>query len=66
MKKVILPPKSMTMYLTVRVDIELPADMEEQDAKSTAVAEFDYDFKLLEWSKMRVCNTEICDANDEL
>ena len=56
----------MTMYLTVRVDIELPADMEEQDAKSTAVAEFDYDFKLPEWSKMRVCNTEICDANDEL
>lgn len=56
----------MTMYLTVRVDIEIPADMDEQDAKSTAVAEFDYDFKLPEWTKMKVEKTEICDVNDEL
>ena len=66
MKTETLTTNSIAMYLTVRVDIEIPTDMDEQDAKSTAVAEFDYDFKLPEWTKMKVEKTEICDVNDEL
>lgn len=58
--------KNITMYLTVRVDIEIPADMDEADAKSDAVTNFDYDFKLPEFTRMEVESTEICDVNDEL
>ena len=61
--------KDMTIYLTVRVDIEIPVDMDETDAKSEAVANFDYDFKLPEWLEnqgMKVVNTEICDVNDDI
>jgi hypothetical protein len=58
--------KNITMHLTVRVDIEIPADMDETDAKSDAVANFDYNFKLPEFTRMEVESTEICDVNDEL
>ena len=58
--------KNITMYLTVRVDIEIPAEIDETDAKSDAVANFDYDFKLPEFTRMEVDYTEICDVNDEL
>ena len=61
--------KDMTIYLTVRVDIEIPVDMDETDAKSESVANFDYDFKLPEWLEkqgMEVVNTEICDVNDDI
>ena len=58
--------KNITMYLTVRVDIEIPTDMDEADAKSDAVANLNYDFKLPKFTRMEVESTEICDVNDEL
>ena len=58
--------KCESIYLTVRVDIEFPAEMDETDAKSDAVAEFDYEFKLPERLGMKVISTEICDVNDDI
>lgn len=62
------PTKSLSMYLTVRVDLSCPEDMDESDAKSLALQEFDYDFKLFPSASNEgivVESTEICDVNDE-
>ena len=60
--------KSMTLYLTVRVNIDFPDNMDEADAKSIAVQEFDYEFKMTNCGAAQgisVDATEICDVNDD-
>ena len=60
--------KSTTLYLTVRVDIDYPDNMDEADAKSIAVQEFDYSFNMTPCGASQgisVDSTEICDVNDE-
>lgn len=57
--------QSTTLYLTVRVDINFPETMDVNDARSTAVSEFDYSFKLPSDTGIEVEDTEICDVNEE-
>ena len=57
--------KTIAMYLTVRVDIEIPENMDEKEAKDTAFVNLDYQFKLPEWTQMTVTDSSICDVNDE-
>lgn len=57
--------KNIVMYLTVRVDIEIPENMDEKEAKDTAFVNLDHQFKLPEWTQMTVTDSNICDINDE-
>lgn len=60
--------KSTTLYLTVRVDIDYPDNMDGADAKSIAVQEFDYSFNMTPCGAslgISVDSTEICDVNDD-
>ena len=54
--------------MTVRVDIDYPDNMDEADAKSIAVQEFDYSFNMTPCGASQgisVDSTEICDVNDD-
>lgn len=56
-----------SIYLTVRVDINYPDSMSEQDAVQLAVQEFDYDFKLFSYAKehgISIDGCEMCGIND--
>ena len=59
------PRKFTTLYLTVRVDVSFPETMDIDDARATAVSEFDYSFKLPSDTGLVVDCTEICDVNEE-
>lgn len=59
------PRQFTTLYLTVRVDISFPETMDVGDARSTAVSEFDYSFKLPSDTGIAVDCTEICDVDEE-
>ena len=56
-----------TIYLTVRIDISYPANMNKQEARCLAYENFDYDFKLFNLASeqgMKVEGTELCDINN--
>lgn len=60
--------QSTTIYLTVRIDINFPDNMNKADAKSIAVQEFDYSFKMTDYGASQgisVSDTEICGENDD-
>ena len=59
------PRQSTTLYLTVRVDISFPETMDVADARSMAISEFDYSFRLPSDTGIEVEDTEICDVNEE-
>lgn len=56
--------ETMSMYLTVRVDIRYPKSMGEEEAIETAYQNFDYDFKAPDWCGVEVFDTEICGVNE--
>ena len=60
--------KHDSIYLTVRVDISYPVDMDDKEARDTAFENFDYEFKLFNCASkqgIKVEGTEICDINNE-
>lgn len=67
MKEILHPVEmqSASMYLTVRVDISFPKDMNKEDAFEAAYESFDYDFKLKDKYRIDVDGMEICGVNEE-
>ena len=56
--------ETISMYLTVRVDISYPKSIGEEEAIETAYQNFDYDFKTPDWCGIEVLDTEICGVNE--
>ena len=56
--------KQKSIYMTIRVDIEYPSIMDENEATEIAVEEFDYSFKLPKDTNINVIDTEICGINE--
>jgi hypothetical protein len=56
--------KTISTYLVLRVDLDIPDDMSEQDAKEETLNDYKYDFSLSESSKIAINNTEICGYNN--
>lgn len=56
--------KTESVYVTVRIDIECPKNMEHSEVEEL-VNEMDYNFSLPDDYESKVIDTEICDIDED-
>lgn len=56
--------KTESVYVTVRIDIECPKNMERSEVEEL-VNEMDYNFSLPDDYESKVIDTEICDIDED-